>query len=281
MSTLVFSMVLGSAFLHALWNSLLKSGADKQAIMTAIVMWHVPCAIVGMSFAPMPDLASVPYILIGAVFHVAYQIFLLNAYKFGDLSQVYPVARGVAPMIVAVVSIAVLGVALRGIDIMAIVLITTGLMSLALLRKDTGARNPKAVALALATGAMIASYSLVDGMGARVAGTSLGYYGWLTILNAVFMLIYTARAPKAAQVALRGVMLKPVAIVGGAASYLAYSVVTWAFTQAPIALVTALRETSIIFALLLGVFVLNEKMSAAKVMASLLTIAGAIVLHLS
>lgn len=153
-------------------------------------------------------------------------------------------------------------------------------MSLSLVRRNDGLRNGRAPLLALTTGGFVASYSLVDGLGARAAGTALGFYGWLSILNAiVFMAIMKIQCP--------GLVKRIIfdewrfALVGGGASFFAYALVTWSFTVAPIPLVTALRETSIIFALLLGVFVLNERLDLIKVLATLCTILGVSLLRIN
>ena len=205
--------------------------------------------------------------------HVGYQLFLLNSYRIGDLSQVYPLARGVAPLIVAGISVLLLGVDLSWREVSAVIIIGTGIMSLSLVRRSDGLRNVPAALLAIMTGCFIASYSLVDGLGAREAGTALGYYGWLSLMNALLftVVIRVTRPGVVTQVICQRWRL---ALIGGGASFFAYGMVTWAFTMAPIALVTALRETSIIFALLFGVFFLRERLDLMKVCATLLTLLG-------
>ena len=185
MPTIVIATTLVAALLHACWNALAKGAADKHLSMAGVIIGHLPYAVIGLMFVPMPDLACWPYLLGSLVLHFGYQVFLLNSYRIGDLTQVYPVARGIAPLIVALVSVTVLNVVLGWQEVFAIVLIGTGLLSLGLVRGAGGARNPKAAALAAATGCFIAGYSLVDGLGARVAGTAIGFYGWSAIGNAV------------------------------------------------------------------------------------------------
>ncbi|MFK7939122.1 MAG: EamA family transporter [Roseovarius sp.] len=278
MSGTVLLAVLGAALLHAAWNTLVKSGADKTLSMGAVVIGHIPIALLALVFAPMPALDSLPYLVGGVVLHFGYQIFLLRSYQSGDLTQVYPIARGSSPLIVALFSVLVLGVHLEGLEIAAILIIGAGIISLALVRHSDGMQNGKAASLALVTGLFIASYSLVDGLGARVAGTSLGFYCWLSLGNGILMVVYLSlTSPET----LRSIPRKgmPVLLWGGGASFLAYAIVTWAFTQAPIALVTALRETSIIFALLFGVVFLKERINLVKVFATLSTLLGAIMLR--
>ncbi len=228
----------------------------------------------------MPDVASLPFLICGIALHIGYQIFLLRSYGVGDLTEVYPIARGSAPLLVAGVSVLFLGVSLSVAEQVAVVIIGAGIMSLSLVRRSDGARNGRASALALGTGCFIAGYSLVDGLGARAAGTALGYFSWLTVGNAV---IFGWLATRRSKNTFRRMFTqnKLLFFVGGSASFIAYAVVTWGFTQAPIALVTALRETSIVFALFIGVVFLKEKLNLAQVFSTLLTLLGVALLRIS
>lgn len=280
METIVFAAVLLAAALHATWNAVVKGTGDKFASMTAVVVGHAPIAVAALPFVPAPAPESWPYLAAGVVLHVGYQMFLLTSYRFGDLTQVYPIARGTAPMLVAGISVVFLGVHLKSMEILAVFTIGAGIMSLALVRQKDGLRNSKAAALAFTTGCFIAGYSLVDGLGARLAGTSLGFYAWLAIFNALIFAVFATLRDRSA---MRRLVTdtKHVFLIGGSASFVAYALVTWAFTQAPIALVTALRETSIIFALFIGVFFLKEKLDLAKVFSTLVTLFGAALLRLA
>lgn len=277
MDLTIFLAVLFAAALHATWNALVKGNSDKILGMTAVVLGHVPFALLAMPFVPLPAMASWPYLAAGVALHLGYQLFLMFSYRIGDLTQVYPIARGSAPLIVAGVSIAFLGVQLSSSSLVAIAIIGCGIMSLVFVRNSDGLANPRAAAMALATGCFIASYSLCDGLGARQAGTAVGYYAWLTLFNAVlFALIIRVTKPGTlSQLPSSGRMI---ALIGGGASFLAYAIVTWAFTMAPIALVTALRETSIIFALIIGVVFLKEPLNLAKVASTMATLLGAAIL---
>ncbi|MCA8869805.1 MAG: EamA family transporter [Rhodobacteraceae bacterium] len=280
MSLFVFLTVMTAAMLHALWNVLVKGGADKRLGMAAVVLGHLPLALVALAIVPAPAPASYPYLFAGIGLHAGYQFFLLNSYRIGDLTQVYPIARGSAPLLVALVSVGFLGVRLQAVELLAVLIIGAGIISMSLVRQNDGLKNHRAAVLAFLTGCFIASYSLVDGLGARLAGTSLGFYAWLGIGNAVIFAVYLlATSPRTLlAVPKQG---KWVFLFGGAASFTAYSLVIWAFTQAPIALVTGLRETSIIFALLLGVFFLGERMDLAKLVATFTTLFGAALLRFS
>ncbi|MFX0541554.1 EamA family transporter [Roseovarius sp. S4756] len=280
MSLTVFLAVIGAALLHAVWNAAVKGGRDKRLAMGGVVIGHVPFALIAVFIAPLPEAAALPWMTAGLALHIGYQIFLMRAYESGDLSQVYPIARGSAPLIVAVVSVTALGVHLSGAELMAVAIIALGIISLAAVRRADGLRNGRAAVLALITGMFIAAYSLVDGYGARIAGTSLGYFSWIALVNALIMALYLrARHPGLLRrMAGSG---RKVMLLGGSASFVAYAVVTWAFTQAPIALVTALRETSVIFALLIGVFFLKERLDLAKVLATAGMLAGAVLLRIA
>lgn len=272
--------VLLAALLHASWNALVKNTSDKFLSMSAVVLGHLPFACLAVVVVPFPAAASWPYIMAGAALHMGYQLFLLRSYRAGDLSHVYPIARGVAPLLVAGISVVFLGVQLMPFEMIAIAVIGIGIMSLVLVRGSEGIRNPHAATMALITGCFIAAYSLIDGHGARLSGTAVGYFGWLAIVNAVvFASIAAIRTPGFFDKLVR--KGSKIAILGGGASFVAYSLVVWAFTQAPIALVTALRETSIIFALLIGVFLLRERLSLAKVISTTLTMLGVILLRVS
>jgi drug/metabolite transporter (DMT)-like permease len=278
--THVLLIVLFAAALHATWNALVKGAPDKLISMTAVVLGHVPFALLALPFVPLPDAASLPYIIGGAALHVGYQLFLFWAYRQGDLTQVYPIARGTAPLIVAGFSIMVFRETLSTLQLVAITTIGCGIMSLVLVRGSQGLHNPRGAALALITGCFVAGYSMVDGYGARAAGTSVGFYGWETILNAIaFAVIVATASPGALRRTIRS--HKKIMVIGGGASFVAYALVVWAFTQAPIAVVTALRETSIVFALLIGVFFLKERLSLLKLVSAMLTVLGALMLRFS
>ena len=278
MSLGVFLAVLLAAFLHAAWNAVVKGGGDKLAGMAGMSIGHgVPGLLAILIFPPVAAEAW-PWIAVSVVLHFGYQWFLLRAYGLGDLSQVYPLARGSAPLIVALVSVAFLGAALSGMEMLAVGLIACGIVSMGLTRAGEASRA--AVIAALVTGLFIASYSLVDGVGARASGSPIAFFGWIAFLGAFPFAAYTQwrrpglvpRLPKVAPAAFFG---------GGWMSFGAYAIVVWAFTQAPLALVTALRETSIVFALLIGAFVLRERVDLRRIAATFLTVLGVAAMRLA
>lgn len=279
MSLTVFLVVLLAAVFHAAWNALVKGSGDKSLNMCAVVIGQGLCGAACLLAFPLPALESWTWIALSIVLHIGYQLFLMGAYRIGDLTQVYPIARGTAPMLVAGISIFFLGVELSKPELAGVLVIGAGIISLWLVRQSDGLRNPKAALLAFITGCFIAGYSLVDGYGARLAGTAVGFYAVSALGNAVvFALAMGAARPRLIRdlpMAWRTIAL------GGGASFIAYALVVWGFTEAPIALVTALRETSIIFALLIGVIFLKERLDIWKVLSTAVTIVGAALLRLS
>lgn len=257
---------------------MVKSTSDKLVSMTAIVLGHAPLGLLAMPFVPVPPVEAWPILAASVVVHASYQLCLIQAYRLGDFTQVYPIARGSGPAIITLFSIFVLGVDLSVSEILAICLIVTGIFCLSLLRQSNGLRNPKAVGAALLTGCFIAGYSMLDGHGARISGSAFGFIAWMTVINsAAFALMICLFRPDAfKRVFTEG---QRTLWIGGSASVLAYVLVVWAMTQAPIAIVTALRETSTVFALLIGVLFLKENLTVGKVVATLLTLSGVLLLR--
>ena len=168
MTTGVFAMVLGAALLHAAWNALVKVNADRLVMVAIMMISQTAVAILVVPFVAFPTPASWPYIWASTALHTAYYVFLVMAYRYGDLSHVYPIARGSAPLIVAVVSVGIVGETLGRQATLSVVLIALGIMSLTLTRGEDGFREPKAILFALGTGVFIAGYTVVDGLGGRV-----------------------------------------------------------------------------------------------------------------
>jgi drug/metabolite transporter (DMT)-like permease len=273
MTTTTFLIVLAAALIHAFWNAAIKSSEDKLASMTGLVLGHAPFAALALLFAPLPSLAAWPYVVSGALLHLGYQLFLQESYRHGDLTHVYPLSRGTAPLLTAILSVLFLGEQLSPLAWAGILAIAIGLMSLVLVRRADGIWDTRSAATALVTGAFTAGYSIVDGTGARVAGTALGFYAVLSLLNAALMLgLMQWRRPALLRAVARGSWRRP--LMAGGASFTAFALVVWAFTQAPIALVAAVRETSVIFALLIGVVFLKEKLNLVKLFATAVTASG-------
>ena len=275
MDTAVFLTVLFSAFLHAIWNSMASKYKDKNVSIGAIVYGHVPLCVVAIIFLPAPSIESFPYIILSALIHQGYQNFLLTAYQTGKFTTVYPVARGFGPLVATIISIIFLGVYLKGFTIISILLISSGVMLIGLFSKSV-IKNNKILYTSLATGVFIGIYSVVDGQGARVSGSAISYMSWVFIFSALFFpIVLHFRKQKNI---LKKTLTKGKFIfwIGGTFSYLAYVVTVWAFTKAPVPMVSALRESSIIFAIFIGYFYLKDKINFYKIVSILLIFLGVI-----
>jgi len=279
MDNTVFILVLFSAVLHAIWNSMASNYKNKNVSIPAIVYGHVPACIIAVIILPMPSVESFPYIIISALIHQGYQNFLLTAYKTGKFTTVYPVARGFGPLVATVISIIFLGVYLKVFTVLSILLISTGVICIGLFSKSV-LKNYKILYNSLATGVFIGIYSVVDGYGARISMSAISYMSWVFIFSALFFPIIL-RFRKQKNILKKTLTEgKVVFWVGGFFSYIAYVITVWAFTKAPIPMVSALRESSIIFAILIGYFYLKEKINIYKIISILLIFAGVIGLKL-
>jgi drug/metabolite transporter (DMT)-like permease len=268
-----FLAIILAAFLHAIWNAMVKNEDNKYLAVTAIVLGHVPISVLIILLTPIPSVESIPFIILSALLHIGYEWYLLSAYRFGDLTKVYPIARGTAPILITIVSLIFLGVALSNFEILGIFIISLGILSLSL-QGAKGIKNRSAVIYALVTGFFIMGYSITDGYGARVSNSFLSYMGWSFILNATIFPIILKINNKSEIITKTFKEGKKIFFIGGTLSYIVYGIVIWGFTQAPIALITALRETSIIFALLIGTFFLKEKFTLLKVIATFIIFFG-------
>ena len=279
MNNTVFFLVLFSAILHAVWNSMASKYKNKNVSIPAIVYGHVPACLVAVIILPMPSIESFPYIILSALIHQGYQNFLLTAYQTGKFTTVYPVARGFGPLVATIISIIFLGVYLKALTLFSIILISTGVILIGFFSKSV-IKNYKILYTSLATGVFIGLYSVIDGYGARISMSAISYMSWVFIFSAMFFpVILKFRNQKniLKKTLTEG---KVVFWVGGFFSYVAYVITVWAFTQAPVPMVSALRESSIIFAILIGYFYLKEKINTYKIISILLIFAGVIGLKL-
>jgi drug/metabolite transporter (DMT)-like permease len=276
----VFGIVLVAALFHAAWNAFVKIDGDRTLFMAVLMTASGIAALCATPFLPLPRLEVWPYIALSVMLHVGYSTCLIFAYRYGDLSHVYPLARGSAPLIVAMASVMVFDEVLSQAAWFAVLLMACGIMSLSLTRNEQNLKDPKAVLFALVTGIFIASYTLTDAAGARLAGNAHSYAAWMLGLEwipfAAFVL--WQRRTRGVQQA-RSVWR--LAVPMGLLSLAAYWAVIWAMTVAPASLVAALRESSIVFALLFGVLFLNERLSLVRLAATFTTIFGAALLKFS
>jgi len=278
MSLGIFLAVLVAAVLHAGWNAIVKTSLSKQTSMFLLSVGHAGIGALVVATRPFPAAEVWPWLFASGLIHMAYQLFLAYAYEQGDLSRVYPIARGAAPMLVLMVSLGFLADSMGGWDYAGIVVLGLGIILMARGVFQNGESRkllPYALGAALAT----AGYTLADGLGARVSGDPFAYIGWLMILSAVFF--------TPAVIGLRGVAVMratprawAIGMVAALASFVAYAIAIWAMTIAPIALVSALRETSILFAVLIGWIAFGERLGWMKALAATLIVTGAMLTRL-
>ena len=275
----VAALVLAAALLHATWNALLKSDPDRLVAFALIALAGGVVGLGMLPFVPAPGPAVWPYLIGSVLVHHAYYFCLLQAYRHGDLSLVYPIARGLGPFLVALSSGLLIGESLSAGELAGVALISLGLGSLALSNGWPKGRDWHPVIFAVATGITIAAYTYLDGLGGRAAGEVLAYIAWLNILEAPWMAMVAAvmrrRAlwPYLRQHWWRGTL-------GGFISACAYAITIWAFTMGAIAHVAALRETGVIFAALLGAIFLREPFGPRRVVAAAVVVAGVVLLTL-
>lgn len=278
-SWVVVVAVLFGALLHAGWNALVKSSSDK-ALDTALI--HVIGSLIGvplLAVVGLPPAESWPYIAASVVIHVGYYVALTGAYQHGDLGLTYPLMRGTAPMLVALSTSVMLGESLSALGWAGVIGISAGVLSLGLSRHALD--SPRAVRFALANAVVIAVYTVVDALGARASGNALQYVALLFVLDGwPFGLLVLGR--RGVAVALPYVRQRwPIAAGAAVASLSSYGIALWAMTQAPVAVVAALRETSVLFATLIGVWFLKEVFTLRRLAGTLAIVAGVFALRLS
>lgn len=276
MSISLILLVLLAALLHATWNALIKIGEDRMVAMALLSGSAGLFGVVLAFFAPLPAPASWPYIAATSVIHVGYFWFLGRAYEVGDFAEVYPIARGSAPLLTLTASALLLGEVPEGSDLFGILLIGLGIMSLALSGTRTSHRP---LLFALATGAFIASYTVTDGVGVRLSGTVLGYTAWLFALHGIpfIVMVGVLRRGKISSAISRN---WKAGVFGGGLSFLAYGIVLFAFSLGAIAPVAALRETSVVFAALIAAVFFKEGFGWRRIFSAGVVAAGILLLSL-
>ncbi|HXD40192.1 MAG TPA: EamA family transporter [Ramlibacter sp.] len=274
----VVAAVLFGALLHASWNALVKSSSDK-ALDTAVI--HLLGSLVALPIAfivGLPPAASWPFIASSVVIHIGYYIALTGAYKHGDLGLTYPLMRGTAPLLVALSAAAAVGETLSPLSWAGVIGVSSGVLALGLSRHALD--SPRAVGFALANAVVIAIYTVIDALGARASGNALQYVAVLFALDGwPFALLVFARRG-GARVWPYARLRWPVATLGAAASLGSYGIALWAMTRAPVATVAALRETSVLFAALLGSWFLKEAFNLRRAAGTAAIVAGVMALRM-
>lgn len=277
LSPLMALLVLAAALMHAGWNVMAKTAGDK---LLNIGLISLGLGVVGLVFVPFvafPDRASWHFLLGSLIAHLGYYVFLSTGYRHGDLSQVYPIARGMAPPLVALTAWLLIGETLTPLQLAGVLATSFGILSLTFDKPLDRAHSWRPILFGLLTSLTIMSYTLFDGQGVRVAGDHLGYIVWLFVLDVPLVLAYCLwRRPGALGYFRQRWRF---GLVGGALSGGAYGISIFAMSQGGLANVSALRETSVIFAAVMSSLFLKERFRHRRYVSVILVATGAVLLH--
>lgn len=279
MSAIVFAAVLCGAALHATWNAIVKGGSDKLLSTVLVAACSGLIALVALPFLPLPARASWPYLAASAILQTLYFALVAAAYRATDMSRAYPLMRGLAPTLVALFGAAFLGQHLPAAGWIGVALVSTGVFAMAFAFVGQVPGDWRGTVFALTNAAVIAAYTLVDGAGVRVSGAPVAYSMWLFLL-ATPLVAWALVARRAAFLAYARANLWR-GMLGGLGNLGSYGIALWAMTRAPVAMVAALRETSILFGLAIASLVLGERIGRARIAAAALIVFGAITLRLA
>ncbi|GAA3622016.1 EamA family transporter [Microlunatus ginsengisoli] len=281
MSAYVVGLVLVAAALHAGWNAVAKNIPDRLAASMLIGLSYLLGGAIGLALLPLPATGSWPYLAASAVLQTVYLILLTAAYRHGDFSQLYPLIRGLAVVQVSLVSVVVLGERLSPIQLVGVSVVAGALIALTFVGPAPQSGSRRGVGLAVLTAVCIAGYTLVDGQGVRQSGAPLGYAAALFAVQGITLPI--ACVLLATNSRRLGRELRShwrLGLLGGTMSLIAYAIVVWAQNQAPLALVSALRETSVLLAGVIGWLFFREPLSPARTALTVVAVAGVVALQL-
>ena len=283
MDPLVFLAVLFAAACHAGWNAGIKRTLDPLATTVLIAIGAALVALPGIPFAGWPEAAAWPWLIASIVIHLFYFAGLIESYVAGDLGQVYPIARGAAPLMTATMTTLFVGERLGFYGWSGVVLLAAGVLLLSLRGgRDLARLDRRAVGFALFTAVSICAYSVVDGIGARAAGPGLSpAYALVLFVGIAPVVIAYALARRGGKVIAQMTPYWRIGLAGGALAVISYSIALWAMTRAPIAIVAALRETSVLFGALIAVMILKEPLLPARIVAALMIVGGLMALRLA
>jgi drug/metabolite transporter (DMT)-like permease len=274
----MIAAVLAAAVLHAAWNAIAHGIGDRLIGFAMIGVVDLVGGGVLAALAGLPPAGAWPYIVASAAVHVGYNLLLLAGYQLGEFSQVYPLARGTAPPAVALAAVVLLGRPLPAQDLAGVLAVSAGLVALVLVGGRPGRGQLPAVATAVATGLLIALYTVIDGLGVAEAPLP-AYIGWMFLLQGPALpALAVWRRGRRLPALLRRHALP--GLGGGAISLAAYSIVLWAQTSGALAPIAALRECSIVFGALIGATFLGEPLGHRRAVAAAVVLAGVVALSL-
>lgn len=277
---MVLTAVLAAALLHAGWNAIAKASGDRLGLFARSAMVSFVLATVLCVVTPMPHAAAWPFIVASALVHTFYNFGLMAAYRLGDFNQTYPLARGLGPLIVAVVAAMFLGEPLPPLPTAGVVIIAAAIGILGLTPWQRIAHNRPAVLAALATGLTIATYTLIDGVGVRRSGSPIGYLSWLIAMHCGTMIVISLVLRKKRPSTPDKEAGWGIGLLAGAMSMGAYGLVLWAQAHGALAAIAALRESSVVVAAILGAVLFREPMGKVRIAASVAVVAGVVLLAL-
>lgn len=280
MDITVFMAVLCAAAMHAGWNAVVKGGADPFVSVTYVSLFSGGTAILLLPLVPMPKPGVWIWLFASAAVHTLYRFMLIGAYRTGDMAQVYPIMRGAAPLMTAIGTALLIGEVISPTGFAAVTSLSVGVFLMSLKGGRLGTFNRTAVTFALASAISTCGYTLIDGIGARLNGSGPGFALWMFVINMLTM--------QSIALALRGPGLYAalpatwaISAGGGLMSMGAYYIVIWGMTKAPIALVAALRETSVLFGAMIATIILKEPLTGWRLLASAMVVAGVVMLRIA
>lgn len=280
MATDVMLAVLLGALLHAVWNAMIRGSTNRTLDTVLVVAGAAALMIVMLPFVPLPAAASWPYVIASGIIHVAYFLLVAKSYRHGELSFVYPIMRGSAPAVSAIAAALLLAEVPVAAGWLGVALICGGVMLLAADSWRSGSFHGRAALFAIGTAGVIVVYTLVDGIGVRLSEHAASYTGWVFLLTAIPLLaIFLVHDRTASTTYLRQHWRR--GLFGGACTLASYALALWAMTRAPIALVAALRETAVIFGVLIAALVLRERITHIRYLSILIVCAGAVAIKLA
>ncbi|MGC0414526.1 EamA family transporter [Embleya sp. AB8] len=273
MTPAVTAAVLGAAGLHAGWNALAHGLRDRLGTMTLIQVASLAIGVICLPFVGVPAAGAWPWLLGSAALHTAYNLLLLETYRLGDFGQVYPIARGTSPWVTALIGVTLLHEYLTVTQTVGVVVISLGMLVLALSGGIPRRTEAAAVLAAFTTGCAIAVYTVLDGLGARSSGSPMSYAAWLFILQAAPTILILNRRRRRTPTPEPNPQ-RAWALLGGAMSLVAYTLIIWAQTKAPLATIAALRESSVVIGAIIGTTIFHEPYGRHRTTATILVLTG-------
>ncbi|MEU4094528.1 EamA family transporter [Streptomyces sp. NPDC026673] len=273
MTPLIAAAVLLAAVTHAAWNAIAHGIKDQLVAFTLVGGGGAVCGALIAAFAPLPAAGAWPFLTASVAVHLAYMYLLMKSFTLGDFGQVYPIARGVAPMVVTLLAAVFVGEVPDALQTAGVAVASAGLAGAALWGMRGRRKDWPAVGAAVGTGLTIAAYTVIDGVGVRASGSALGYVAWLLLIQGTLLVGCSLTVRRGALVA----QLRPVAargLFGGVLSVSAYGLVLWAQTRGELAPIAALRETSIIAGAVIGAVFFKERLGRGRIVAALVVVAG-------